>query len=184
MRQPLTRIAHLRLAAHLQQGDLALDATAGNGHDTLFLARQVGPTGRVFAFDLQPAALERTRRRLQEQSLLDRVILHQAGHERMKELLPEAAHGRLSGVMFNLGYLPGGDKRLVTLPATTLSALAQAISLLRPGGMLSVLAYRGHPGGEEEAAAVARLLQEQGDLKLEVLESPGPVLFLARKGGV
>ncbi len=184
MRPPLTRIAHLRLAAHLGQGDLALDATAGNGHDTLFLARQVGPGGRVFAFDLQPTALERTRQRLREQSLLERVTLHQAGHERMKELLPGEAWGRLSAVMFNLGYLPGSDKGLVTLPETTLPALEQALAALRPGGLLSVLAYRGHPGGKEESVAVARMLKARRDLELEITESPGPILFLARKSGV
>ncbi len=178
-RQPLTVLAHARLAQMLAPGDIAIDATAGNGHDTLFLARQVGPAGRVHAFDIQARALAATRERLAAASLTGRVTLYQAGHEQMRERLPPGLDGQVAAVTFNLGYLPGGDHALVTRPDTTLAALDQAVTLLRPGGLLSVLVYRGHAGGQEEAEAVAGWLQGQSGLNIERHESPGPVAWLA-----
>ncbi len=82
--------------------------------------------------------------------------------------------------MFNLGYLPHGDKTRTTTSATTLPALAQARAVLAPGGIITVLAYRGHPGGQEEAQDVERQLQRLAGegLQLSVIPSPGPVLFV------
>jgi predicted methyltransferase len=180
-RRPLTALAQQRLAAVICAGDLAVDATVGNGHDTLFLARQVGPDGHVWGFDVQQQALAATARQLLEHRLTDRVTLVHGGHELLSETLPASARGQLAAVMFNLGYLPGSDKRVTTLPRTTLAALAAARDQLRSGGLLSVLAYRGHAGGQQEAQAVAGWLANS-DLHLETFESPGPVLFLARKG--
>lgn len=183
MRRSLTRVAHEILATRLGPGDPVVDATAGNGHDTLFLARCVNPGGRVFVFDIQPQALANTARRLADAGLSGHVTLLQCGHEQMRENLPAETHGRLAAVMFNLGYLPGGDKRLTTAPSTTLAALAQAAALLAPHGTLSVLGYRQHAGGREESEAVRRALENLGNFELEIHESPGPVLFLARKHG-
>lgn len=179
-RQPLTEVAQQRVAAVVGPGDRAVDATVGNGHDTLFLARQVGETGHVWGFDVQARALERAGAQLAEQDMAARVTLCHTGHERLAETLPHGARGRIAAVMFNLGYLPGSDKSLTTLPDTTLTALAAARETLRPGGLLSVLAYRGHSGGQQEADAVAAWLHGT-DLAVEVVESPGPVLYLARK---
>jgi len=182
-RQPLTALAHQRLAAVLAAGDIAIDATTGNGHDTLFLTRQIAPDGQVHAFDIQPQALEATQERLAQAGLAERVTLHLAGHERMREHLPAELAGRVAAVTFNLGYLPGGDHGLVTRPDTTLAALVQASALLRPGGLLSVLVYRGHAGGREEAEAVAGWFAAQATLSIEVHDSPGPIAYLARRAG-
>lgn len=179
-RRPLTELAQQRLAAVLQAGDHALDATVGNGHDTLFLARQVGATGHVWGFDVQADAIADTREQLIALGLQQRVSLLQLGHQDLADALPAEVRGRLAAVMFNLGYLPGSDKRVTTQADTTLAALAAAREQLRPGAMLSVLAYRGHPGGQQEAAAVAAWLAGS-DLQIEVVESPGPVLYLARR---
>lgn len=180
--RPLTRIVHQRLQAHLAAGDLAIDATAGNGHDTLFLTRQVGASGAVQAFDIQHRAIEKTRERLQAAAQLAQVTLHQVGHEHMAERIPPGWRGRVAAITFNLGYLPGGDHGTTTLPATTLAALGQSLALLRPGGILSVLAYRGHPGGQAEAEAVEAWFRGQATaLSTEILTSPGPVLYLGRK---
>jgi predicted methyltransferase len=180
---PLTRIAQARLAEVLHDGSLAVDATVGNGHDTLFLARQVGPAGRVWGFDIQADALARVQMQLVQCELAERVQLLHMGHEHLHTQLPAAARGRLAAVMFNLGYLPGGDKQLTTLPDTTLQALAGSVANLCPGGLLSVIVYRGHPGGQAEADAVLAWLQAQpaDSLSVETIESPGPVLYLARK---
>ena len=175
---PLTRQAHQRLALYLRPGDIAIDATAGNGHDTLFLARQVGPGGEVHAFDIQQAALTNTHERLAGAGCLAQVTLHLAGHETMLQRLA-GRQGQIAAIIFNLGYLPGADHANTTRDNTTLSALDQSLTLLRPGGVLSVLAYRGHPGGQEEAQAVAEWLAGQPALTVETLPSPGPVLHLA-----
>ena len=138
-------------------GDCVVDATAGNGSDTLFLARTVGPRGRVFAFDVQAEALESTRRRLAgdpDAGTLAPAELVLAGHETMEETLPAELHGRVAAVMFNLGYLPGASSPLITLPGTTLAALEAAIRLLRSGGALTAVVYPGHEGGRDEADAV------------------------------
>lgn len=151
---PLVQQAHAALGEILTAGDLAIDATVGNGHDTLFLARAVGAGGTVYGFDIQEAALDTAYRRLQEEGLAGRVSLYHAGHEAMAVVLPASVQGRVKAVMFNLGYLPGGDKARTTGIHTTLAALEQARSLLAPGGAISVLAYTGHPGGRDEAEAV------------------------------
>lgn len=150
----LVQKAHAALSEILADGDIAIDATVGNGHDTLFLARKVGERGTVYGFDIQEAALDTAYRRLQEEGLERRVSLYHAGHEVMAVVLPESVHGRVKAVMFNLGYLPGGDKQRTTGLNTTVAALEQALLLLAAGGVISVLAYTGHPGGREEAEAV------------------------------
>ncbi|MDR2863562.1 MAG: methyltransferase domain-containing protein [Puniceicoccales bacterium] len=155
----LTQLAHNTAAPLLQDGDFAVDATAGNGHDTVFLASAVGPSGHVCAFDVQQAALDATRARLEKAGLTDRVTLIAAGHETIPAHLPPDWKGTVAAVLFNLGYLPGGDHSIITRSKTTLPALHAAITWLRPGGLLSVLVYPGHPGGADEAQAVRRELE-------------------------
>lgn len=153
-RLSLVQQAHQLLAERLQQGDTVIDATVGNGHDTLFLAAQVGVTGKVYGFDIQQQALDTAYERLQQAGEAAQVSLFHAGHETMSLLVPESAHGRVKAVMFNLGYLPGGDKRRTTGVSTTLAALQAALTMLSSGGLISLLAYTGHPGGREEAELV------------------------------
>lgn len=155
----LTSLAQAAVAEVLGAGMAAIDATVGNGHDTLFLARQVGAAGQVYGFDVQPGALAAAAARLAAAGVADRVRLLHAGHESMAEQLPAALRGRVGAIMFNLGYLPGSDKQCITRTASTLDALRQALDWLAPGGLLTVLAYRGHAGGGEEAAAVRHWLQ-------------------------
>ena len=150
------RWAQLLLEDRLRPGDWVVDATLGNGHDTLFLSRQVLPYGRVFGFDVQTAAVEATRARLRAADVPEEAFtLFAAGHERLGEALPAEARGRLAAVMFNLGYLPGSDKQCITRTETTLAAVAQALEWLRPGGLLTVAVYPGHEGGAEEGRALA-----------------------------
>jgi SAM-dependent methyltransferase len=150
---PLTQQVHQRLADLLKPGDTVIDATAGNGHDTLFLARHIGETGRVIACDIQQAAIDATRARLAQQQLLTRASLLHKGHEHLAEIVPRHLHGQISAILFNLGYLPGADKSRITRTQTTLQALDAAAKLLRPTGILSVIAYPGHPGGDQESLA-------------------------------
>lgn len=151
----LTARAHAWLAPVLAPGGQAADATCGNGHDTLFLARAVAPGGTVHAFDLQSAAIERSRRRLEAAATGAALHWHHADHAELGRIL---AGMRLDATVFNLGWLPRSASPLVTEPASTTTALAAALALLRPGGRLSVVCYRGHAGGAEEATAVQQWL--------------------------
>lgn len=154
----LTERAHQIVREHLRPGDIAIDATVGNGHDTRFLAELVGETGLVYGFDVQPEAIAGTERALADAGIAN-VTLLLADHASMAKMLADV-RGRVGAVMFNLGYLPGGDKALTTRAETSVRAIDGARTLLRPGGVLTVLAYRGHPGGREEAATVRAFLQE------------------------
>ena len=153
-RLSLVQQAHQLLTEVLREGDTAIDATVGNGHDTLFLAQRVGEHGKVYGFDIQQQALDSAWQRLEQAGAVQQVSLYHAGHETMGFVVPESAQGQVKAVMFNLGYLPGGDKGRTTGASTTLAALQTAISLLAPGGLISLLAYTGHPGGREEAELV------------------------------
>jgi methylase of polypeptide subunit release factors len=134
----------------LHEGAAAVDATMGGGGDTLFLCKCVGPSGRVYAFDIQKSALDRTRERLLEAGCLERVRLFPVGHENVAEHVPEP----VDAIVFNLGWLPGEDKRVTTKTDTTLFALDAGIALLKPRGLLTVCAYPGHQEGEAELRAV------------------------------
>lgn len=146
----ITKMAHLQAAQFLEDGSVAVDATAGNGLDTLFLAGHVGPEGRVYAFDIQEEALRRTAAALAEARLRERVTLLHAGHERMADYVS----GPVQVVMFNLGYLPAGDRAIVTRAETTLAGVARALELLAPGGLLSIVIYPGHNEGALEREAL------------------------------
>lgn len=149
------RWAQTVLHSRLRKGDIVVDATAGNGHDSLFLAQQVLPGGQLFIFDVQAEALRQTRVRLTENGVpLDAVTFLHAGHETLDTALPETLRGKVRAIMFNLGYLPGGDKQLITQPATTMIALQSSLDWLDTDGLLTVVAYPGHDGGREEALAL------------------------------
>jgi predicted methyltransferase len=116
------------------------------------LAHLVGAAGRVLAFDIQQAALVKTAQRLERALLQERVTLYHADHAVMGERVVEP----VQAVMFNLGYLPGADHRIITQPASTFDAVIQATRLLKPGGLITIVIYPGHSGGPEERVAVER----------------------------
>ena len=184
-----TELAHELVAGRLRPGDRAIDATAGNGHDTVFLAEIIGEGGKVFGFEVQAEAIAGTERRLAEAGLAGRAELRVCGHECMAEYLPDET--RVRAVMFNLGYLPGGDKTVITRPESTVAAIRVAADLLEPGGILTIVLYTGHEGGEEEAAAVetccAGLEQERFAVVrygfLNQANRPPYLIAVERRGG-
>lgn len=180
----LTRQAHEAVAGVLEEGSLALDATAGNGHDTCFLAEQVGATGHVWALDIQPAAIDATHGRLVEAGLEKRVTLVCDSHARVREQVTLPGGRHLDAVMFNLGYLPGSDRARVTEPESTVPALEQSMELLASGGCLSLMVYRGHEGGEAEWQAIRSWLDGSGfswRVPVDPSGHSGPVLVLATR---
>lgn len=149
----------------LSEGDEAVDATMGNGHDTETLCRLVGPAGHVYAFDIQAQAVANTGLRLRDAGLADRASLFHTGHEHMKEQVPHPV--RL--VMFNLGWLPGGDHQITTRLRTTFSAVEQGLDLLLPGGVLLICVYPGHEEGAREREALIDLLSSLPPQRYNVL---------------
>lgn len=146
-------------------GDTVVDATMGNGHDTLFLCQLVGDGGRVYAFDVQAQAVESTKKRLEEAGALSRSVLFCLGHEHMAEKVKEP----VSAVVFNLGWLPGGDHSVTTHWETTKKAVESALSLLKPMGALVICAYPGHQEGDRERSALTDFLSALPPQQFNVL---------------
>lgn len=130
----------------VEKGDVVVDATMGNGHDTVFLARLTGSTGKVYAFDIQQEALANTQKRLEQEGLLERCVLIRDGHENMKKYISQP----VKLVIFNLGYRPGGDHTVCTRGETTLEAIRSAFELLKPHGLIILVIYHGGDSGFEE----------------------------------
>jgi tRNA A58 N-methylase Trm61 len=155
-----TEMAHEWLRRVIQPGDRVVDATLGNGHDALFLARCVGEKGKVFGFDIQEQALHCATQNLRSHGISDDVYeWHLVSHARLRELVTVP----VKAVMFNLGYLPGADHSLITAAEETLAALSVASELIVPGGMLTVVCYPGHEGGDLETQAVTQWANAQGE---------------------
>ena len=149
----------------VRPGDTAVDATMGNGHDTQMLCEAVGPGGRVYAFDIQKDAVAETEKRLRSGGVLARATLINAGHEHMAEYVMEPVRA----VVFNLGWLPGGDHSVTTRWETTSRAVRTALELLQPGGVLVICAYPGHEEGERERQELAGFLSDLSNREYNVL---------------
>ncbi|OQK18485.1 hypothetical protein AU255_11915 [Methyloprofundus sedimenti] len=140
---------HKTIQPYLSDQSFSIDATMGNGHDTLFLARH---SHKVYAFDIQESAIKTTRQRLENNHCLDKVNLIHAGHEEMLKHVP--VNKNFAAIIFNLGYLPHSDSAVITQEKSTIRALSAAISLLSTHGIISIMAYPGHTGGQTELQAI------------------------------
>jgi SAM-dependent methyltransferase len=181
-----TELVHRLLEGVVREGARAIDATAGNGHDTLFLARLVGSSGKVLAFDVQAEAIESARALLENASITERVEFFHESHACLAE---HAGPDSVDAVMFNLGYLPGANRSVITEAGGTLTALDASAQVLRPGGWLCVTCYPGHAGGDEEASAVERWMETRAASGWRVARygmigtrKPAPFLLAAVKG--
>lgn len=151
---------------HIQEGSLCIDATMGNGNDTEYLCKHVGPSGRVLAFDIQPEALQNTKTRLEQSLDYENYQLILDSHSHMNQYTEE---NTADCITFNLGYLPGGDHSLATHSATTIEALEQSLLILKKNGLLSVCIYSGGDSGFEEKDAVMAWLKGLDSRKYLVL---------------
>lgn len=142
------------ILTHLHEGDIAVDFTMGNGHDTEFLSRAVGESGHVYAFDIQPSAVASTRKRLAESGCPENYTLICDSHHNVKKYVD----CKIKGGMFNLGWLPGGDKSITTMRETTMPAIEAAIDLLDADAILNVAVYPGHPEGDAEGKMIEEYL--------------------------
>jgi tRNA A58 N-methylase Trm61 len=151
-------------------GAVVVDATLGNGHDALFLANLVGETGRVFGFDVQEDAICTSIERLKQNGLEDRATFFHAGHQQLSTLIPVEHHGKVTAAIFNLGYLPGSDKTIVTKPETTIAAIEQLLEIMVPEGIIILVIYHGHAEGAIERDALLTYCQEIDQKKAHVLQ--------------
>jgi len=181
----LINIAHQQISESLKPGDIAIDATLGNGHDALYLNNLVGPTGRVFGFDIQLAAITATQANSAGATGL--TLIH-ASHALMAENIPVQHHGNVKAIMFNLGYLPGGDKSIITQTDSTLCAINAATVLLATDGIMTIMAYPGHVGGDSETLQIERWCEQLNKAYFSyqirystVTSATAPRLFILRK---
>lgn len=147
LKSPLS-FSHELLKRYVLPNDVVIDATVGNGNDTVLLASLVGGYGKVYGFDIQEQAIKSTKEKMLLTGLLPQTELILDGHENMDFYIPEDT--KISAATFNLGYLPKSDKNIITLPETTLIALKKTLVRLRKGGLVTVMVYYGHKGGLEE----------------------------------
>lgn len=144
------------LASVIEPGDTVVDATAGNGHDTLFLANLVGESGNVFAFDVQKEAIEATAAKLEQSNANKQVTLIHDGHENISTYV----QNEVSAAIFNLGYLPGSNHEVVTRGESTIRAIESLLNSLKVGGLIVLVVYHGHGGGKEEKDALLTFVQQ------------------------
>ena len=164
---------------HLKEGDVAVDFTMGNGYDTEFLSRTVGETGRVYAFDIQKQAVQSTAKRLLEVGCPQNYTLIHASHHLVCDYVKEP----IKAGMFNLGWLPGGDKSITTLRETTMPAIEAAISLMDRDALLNIAVYPGHEEGDAEGKMICDYLAGISRYKIcatrvNILNSPTSPYFI------
>ncbi|RSK28247.1 methyltransferase domain-containing protein [Bacillus sp. HMF5848] len=159
--------AHSLLREAVAEGDTVIDATVGNGHDTVVLAELVGDRGHVFGFDIQEQAIVNTTEKLKQANLLNRVTLIEASHGDLATHMPNTK--QVTAAIFNLGYLPGGDKSIVTKPNSTINAIEQLLAFLVPEGIIVLVVYHGHEEGAKERDALLDFVKDIDQQKASVL---------------
>lgn len=172
---------------YIKAGDTVIDATAGNGHDTLILAKAVGSNGKVIAFDIQKKALENTEKLLKENELLSRVKLVNDSHEKLMDYVEE--EDSPSAIIFNLGYLPMGDKTITTKGNSSVSAINAASKLIKLGGIITLVLYSGHEEGSKEKKMILDMLQQFSSTEYHVAytsmvnqgNNPPEIVWITRK---
>ncbi|WZL74933.1 class I SAM-dependent methyltransferase [Clostridiaceae bacterium 35-E11] len=160
----VTALAQSVMSVTLNEGDTAVDATMGNGNDTLFLAKTVGKQGKVISFDIQEQAINSTRSLLEQNSVYEIVQLVKDGHENIDQYVTE----EITGIMFNLGYLPKADHKITTRPETTILAINKSLSLLKRNGIMTIVIYYGHLGGGVEKEKVIDYVKTLNQNKFHV----------------
>lgn len=180
----ITEWCHHFIREHVKEGDICIDATAGNGNDTQLLCELVGDAGKVLAFDIQEEAISNTRKRLEQNSLSKRADVLLDSHVNMSKY---AEAESVSCITFNFGYLPGGDHNLATKKDSSIAAIYEGLRLLKKGGMMSLCIYSGGDSGFEERDAILGELKKLDGKRYLVIESiyynrpnnpPIPVLII------
>lgn len=143
----ILKLGHAIWSHHLKKGGRAVDATCGNGHDTLFLAKL--NLSHLYVFDIQEKALFATQEKV---GTRQNISYHLGCHS-----LFEGVEPPIDLIVYNLGYLPGGDKSVTTRAETTVQSIEKGLSFLSSKGLMSLTLYPGHPEGKREEEALLEL---------------------------
>ena len=165
----ITDWVHSVLSVSIEEGDFCIDATAGKGKDTLFLCEQVGENGKVLAFDIQKDAIEQAENLIRDHGCQNRVQFLLEGHENMDKYAEKES---ASVILFNLGYLPGGNHNLATKESTTLEAAQKGLSILRKQGVMCICIYSGGDSGFSEKEAVLAWAEQLPAKVYDVISCP------------
>lgn len=182
----ITEVNKIFLEKVIQKGDVVIDATMGNGYDTVYLGNLVGDSGKVYAFDVQEEAIKSTIKKVERDNMTSRVELILDGHENLDVYVKE----EVACVVFNLGYLPRAKHIIITKPDTTLEAIKKSLKLLKPNGIISIAAYIGHEGGLEEKNYICEYLNSLDQSEFNVLHmqftnqinNPPQLILVEKKG--
>ena len=182
----ITEVNKIFLEKIIEKGDVVIDATMGNGYDTVYLGNLVGENGKVYAFDVQEEALVSTKKKVIRDNMEGRVELILDGHENLDKYVKE----NVSCVVFNLGYLPRAKHIVITKPDTTLQAIKKSLDLLKPNGIISIAAYIGHEGGLDEKNYICEYLNSLDQNYYNVLHmeftnqinNPPQLILVEKKG--
>ena len=143
-------LAHSFWKKIVSPGDTVVDATCGNGFDSLILAKLAlhNNQGHLFCFDIQNQAIEATKGKLKE---YPQVTYIHGSHSTIKEVLQDT---QAKLIVYNLGYLPGAAKSITTKHTSTLESIEKALLCLCPGGVISITCYPGHDEGKIEESVI------------------------------
>ncbi len=155
MLKGILNYAHHLLEDSIKEGELVIDATCGNGNDTLFLSKIVGDKGHVLAFDIQEQAIENTKQLISDNGF-DNVSVINDSHAHIEKYLPEEIDKTIGGAIFNLGYLPRSDKTIITVGQSTIIAVDTILHHLKKDGLVVIVVYHGHEGGKDEKETVLK----------------------------
>lgn len=177
--------AHFFVSNFVKKGDIVVDATCGNGADTLFLSKKVKDTGKVFAIDIQDKAIQNTKELLEKNSKYNNWTLIKEDHSNILEIIPKEYYGKVSVIMFNLGYLPNSNKKIKTNYKSTLKALKESLEILSKKALITIAVYP-HLEGQEEARELKDFLSTlTGDLNafefIRLNRNEPPYLLLITK---
>lgn len=161
--------AHELLKQSVRPHDHVIDATCGNGNDTLFLAQLVGAEGHVYACDIQEQAIENTKQKISEHNINNVTFINDS-HEHINKYIPESVPKHIGGAIFNLGYLPGSDKTIVTKAESTIKAVESMLPLLRSRALVILVVYHGHEGGINEKTKLLPFVESLEQKKYSVLK--------------
>lgn len=162
-------IIHRIIKEKVQPGDICIDATAGRGNDTLLLAKLVGESGHVTAFDIQQDAVDSTKALLATNGMTERTDVLLKSHSEMGEMFEE---NTVSCITFNFGWLPKGDHNIFTSKSTSIPAIEQGLKLLKSGGIMTLIIYYGRETGFEERDALLEYLPTIDSSRFTVIEMP------------
>ncbi|WP_156288561.1 class I SAM-dependent methyltransferase [Oceanobacillus salinisoli] len=169
MLKGILNYAHYLLEESIHEGETAIDATCGNGNDTLFLSEIVGENGHVLAFDIQEQAIAVTKDALIKNGISNVSLIHDS-HANISDYLPNEKNQTIGGAIFNLGYLPKSDKKVITRPQSTIISIDIILDSLKRNGLVVLVVYHGHQGGKEEKEAILKHVLKLNQKEYKVLQ--------------